>query len=113
MRYYRSRSPGADNGFAGHRDVHDLTIDDASLDLRGWRENKRDPEIASALERTREFGQHIVHRTACEYLEFGGIRRSRQSQYDGETDCDRDSRQMEQSSTAARFHGPILRPTTN
>jgi hypothetical protein len=44
-----------DGDFAGHRDIHDLTVDDAPPDLDGWRENERDLVLASALELAREF----------------------------------------------------------
>jgi hypothetical protein len=45
-----------DDGSAGHRDIHDLIVEDAPPDLGGWRENQRDLVLASALERAREFG---------------------------------------------------------
>jgi hypothetical protein len=47
---------GFDDGSAGHRDIHDLTVEDAPPDLGRWRENDRDLVLAGALERPREFG---------------------------------------------------------
>jgi hypothetical protein len=47
---------GFDDGSTGHRDIHDLTVEDAPPDLGGWRENDRDLVLASAFERPREFG---------------------------------------------------------
>src|SRR2546422_8342470 len=93
---------------AGHDDIHDLTVDDAPHDLGGGRENQRDFVATTAFERACEFGQHVVHRSGCQHLDFGGIGRSRCSQSDGETDHRHNPREIQQSSTAGEFHGALL-----
>jgi len=64
----------------------------------------RDFVSTSAFERASELGQHAVHRTACQDLDFGGIGTSRCSQCDGETDRHHNPREIEQSSSVGKFH---------
>src|SRR5207237_325726 len=58
---------------AGHDDIHDLAADDALHDLARRRENQCDSVSGAAFERAAELGQHVVHRTARQHLDFRGI----------------------------------------
>jgi hypothetical protein len=74
---------------AGHHHVHDFAIDDALRDLGRRRKNQGNFVSGGPFERASELGQHVVHRSACQNLDFAGVGMSRCGQCNGETDRER------------------------